>query len=64
MWCQFHVYILHFLYARIRQSQNILVQYMAQRAMYNVLGTLGTNRVKLRHKFGVPRNKCIYPFVP
>ena len=26
--------------------------------MYNVLGTLGTNRVKLRHKFGVPRNKC------
>ena len=41
------------------QSENILVQYMARRAMYNVLGTLGTNRVILRHKFGVPRNNCV-----
>ena len=27
--------------------------------MYNVLGTLGTNRVILRHTFGVPRNNCV-----
>ena len=37
-----------------------LVQYMARRSMYNVLGTLGTNRVVLRHKCGVPRNKCVF----
>ena len=33
--------------------------------MYNVLGTLGTNWVILRHKFGAPRKKpdvfnCLY----
>ena len=43
------------LYASMMQSDNMLVQYMARRAMYNVLGTLGTNMVTLRHKFGVPR---------
>ena len=42
------------------QCENILVQYMARRAMYNVLGTLGTNRVILRHNFGVPRNNCVF----
>ena len=42
------------------QCENILVQYMARRAMYNVLVTLGTNRVILRHKFGVPRNNCVF----
>ena len=26
------------------ESTNILVQYMTRRSMYNVLGTLGTNR--------------------
>ena len=35
------------------------VQYMARRTRYNVLGTLDTNRVILRHKFGVPRKLCI-----
>ena len=25
-----------------------------------VLGTLGTNRVILRHKFVVPRNNCVF----
>ena len=33
------------LYVRMMQSENILVQYMARRSRYNVLGTLGTNRV-------------------
>ena len=33
------------LYVRMMHSENILVQYMASRAIYNVLGTLGTNRV-------------------
>ena len=42
------------LYASMMQRDNMLVQYMARRTMYNVLGTLGTNRVILRHKFGVP----------
>ena len=35
------------LYASMMQSDNMLVQYMARIAMYNVLGTLGTNRVIL-----------------
>ena len=48
------------LYARMTQSETILVQYMARRAMYNVLGTLVTNRVILRHKFGVRRNNCVF----
>ena len=30
------------------------MQYMARRAMYNVLGTLGANIMKLLHKFGLP----------
>ena len=47
------------LYASMMQSENSLVQYMARRAMYSVLGTLGTNRVILRHQFGVPRNNCV-----
>ena len=33
---------------------------MARRSMYNVLGTLGTNRVVFRHKFGVPRNNYVF----
>ena len=33
---------------------------MARRAMYNVLGTVGTNRVILRHKSGVPRENGIF----
>ena len=41
-------------------SENILVQYMARRSMYNVLGTLGTNRVVLRYKFGMPTNNCVF----
>ena len=36
---------------------------MARRAMYYVLGTLGTNRVILRHKFGVPRNNYVFNYV-
>ena len=35
------------LYASMMQSDNMLVHYMARRAMYNVLGTLGMNRVIL-----------------
>ena len=43
------------LYASTMQSDNnMLVQYMARRAVYNVLGRLGTNTMILRHKFGVP----------
>ena len=42
------------LYASMMQIDNMLVHYMARRAMYNVLGTLGINRVIL-HKFDVPR---------
>ena len=41
-------------------SENILVQYMARRSLYNVLGTLGTNRVVLRYKFGMPTNNCVF----
>ena len=41
------------LYVRMMHSENILVQYMARRSMYNVLGTLGTNRVVL------VRNPCV-----
>ena len=33
MWCLFLVDMLHFWCARIRQSENILVQYMARRAV-------------------------------
>ena len=42
------------------QSENILVQYMARRAVYDVPGTLGTNWVILRHKFGVPRKNYVF----
>ena len=35
------------LYASMMQSENILVQYMARRSVYNVPGTLGTNWVIL-----------------
>ena len=38
-------------------SENILVQYMARRSLYNVLGT---NRVVLRYKFGMPTNNCVF----
>ena len=48
------------LYASMMQSENILVQYMARRAVYNVPGTLGTNWVILRHKFGVPRKTYVF----
>ena len=48
------------LYVRLMHSENILVQYMARRSMYNVLGTLGTNRVVLRYKFGMPTNNCVF----
>ena len=53
------------LYASMMQSDNMLLQYMARRAikiyMYNVLGTLVTNRVIiLRHKFGVPRENGVF----
>ena len=33
---------------------------MARIAMYNVLGTLGTNRVILQHKFGVPGENGVF----
>ena len=48
------------LYVRMMHSENILVQYMARRSMYNVVGTLGTNRVVLRYKFGMPTNNCVF----
>ena len=48
------------LYVRMMHSENISVQYMARRSMYNVLGTLGTNRVVLRYKFGMPTNNCVF----
>ena len=48
------------LYVRMMHSENILVQYMARRSMYNVLGTLGTNRVVLRYEFGMPTNNCVF----
>ena len=41
------------LYASMMQSDNMLVHNMARRAMYNVLGTLGINRVILRHIYGL-----------
>ena len=44
------------------QSDNMLGHYMARRAMYNVLGTLGMNRVILRHKFGVPRENGVFNY--
>ena len=44
------------------QSDNMLVHYMARRAVYNVLGTLGINRVILRHKFGVPRENGVFNY--
>ena len=50
------------LYASMMQSDNMFVHYMARRAMYNVLGTLGMNRVILRHKFGVPRENGIFNY--
>ena len=48
------------LYVRMMHSENILVQYMARRSMYNVLGTFCTNRVVLRYKFGMPTNNCVF----
>ena len=48
------------LYASMMQIGNMSVQYIARRTMYNVLGTLGTNRVILRHKFGVPRENGVF----
>ena len=48
------------LYVRMMHSENILVQYMARRSLYNILGTLGTNRVVLRYKFGMPTNNCVF----
>ena len=50
------------LYASMMQSDNMLVHYMARRARYNVLGTLGMNRVILRHKFGVPRENGVFNY--
>ena len=44
------------------QSDNVLVHYMARRVIYNVLGTLGMNRVILRHKFGVPRENGVFNY--
>ena len=44
------------------QSDNMLVHYMARRAMYNILGTLGMNRVMLRHKFGVPPENGVFNY--
>ncbi len=35
---------------------------MARRAMYNVLGTLGMNRVILRHKCGVLRENGLFNY--
>ena len=35
---------------------------MARRAMYNVLETLGTNRVILRHKLGVSRETGVFNY--
>ena len=48
--------------ASMMQSDNMLVHYMARRARYNVLGTLGMNRVILRHKFGVPRENGVFNY--
>ena len=50
------------LYASMMQSDNMLVHYMARRARYNVLGTLGMDRVILRHKFGVPRENGVFNY--
>ena len=50
------------LYASMMQSDNMLAYYMARRAMYNVLGILGMNRVILRHKFGVPRENGVFNY--
>ena len=50
------------LYASMMQSDNMLVHYMARRARYNVLGTLGMNRVILRHKFGFPRENGVFNY--
>ena len=41
----------------------MFVHYMARRSMYNVLGTLGMNRVILRHKCGVPRENGVFNMV-
>ncbi len=50
------------LYASMMQSDNMLVHNMARRAMYNVLGTLGMNRVILRHKFGLPQENGVFNY--
>ncbi len=35
---------------------------MARRTMHNILGTVGTNRGILRHKFGVPRANGVFNY--
>ena len=50
------------LYASMMQSDNMLVHYMARRAMNNVLETLGMNRVISRQKFGVPRENGVFKY--
>ena len=48
------------LYASMMQSDNMLVHYMARRARYNVLGTLGMNRVIVTTQvWRAPRKRCI-----
>ena len=47
-------------YLLCMMRSDMLVQYGARKAMCSVLGPLGTNRVILRHKFGVPREKGVF----
>ena len=48
------------MHASMMHINHMLVQYMTRGATYNVPGTLGTNRVILRHKFGVPRENGVF----
>ena len=50
------------LYASMMRSENVLVEFMARRAMCNAQGVLGINRVILRYKFGVPVDNAEFRF--
>ena len=41
-------------------ENDMFVQYIARRAMYNILGTLGTHWLILQHKLGVPRENDVF----
>ena len=48
------------MYNKMLCRENVLVSHVAKRAMYNVNGVLGHNRVMLRHKYGMTDANGIY----